>query len=323
MALILPPAPIEAPFGSYGWTDWYKKVRDAINDAGNSVDWAIITNKPTTLAGYGITDGQTKLVDSAGLRAALSDETGTGAAVFANTPTLVTPILGAATGTSVSLTGNVSAETLTLSKATNKGIKVDTTTPTYPWHDLLGPVTIRGTGGSDPAFNIYRGGIREHQFNAGNEVFLDFHIPHDYVPGSDLHLHFHWSINGTTRAGAAAGTVTGGTVTWGGEITYAKGHNQAAFGAPVTSTVVSGTTASTLYQHYITEVQISASSPSGSQIDSDDIETDGLLFVRAYLSANNITVSSGSVPAPFLHFVDIHYQSTGIGTKNKAPNFFS
>jgi hypothetical protein len=43
---------------------------------------------------------------SANLLAALTDETGTGSAVFANTPTLVTPVIGAATGTSLSTTGN-------------------------------------------------------------------------------------------------------------------------------------------------------------------------------------------------------------------------
>jgi hypothetical protein len=41
---------------------------------------------------------------SANLAAALTDETGTGASVFANTPTLVTPAIGAATGTSLALT---------------------------------------------------------------------------------------------------------------------------------------------------------------------------------------------------------------------------
>lgn len=39
---------------------------------------------------------------SANLAAALTDETGSGAAVFANTPTLVTPVLGAASATSLS-----------------------------------------------------------------------------------------------------------------------------------------------------------------------------------------------------------------------------
>lgn len=44
---------------------------------------------------------------SANLRTAITDETGTGAAVFANTPTLVTPVLGAATGTSLDLSSNL------------------------------------------------------------------------------------------------------------------------------------------------------------------------------------------------------------------------
>jgi len=57
MADILPPAPVDAPFASYNWTDWYRKVRDAINQS-TEVAWAIITGTPTTLSGYGITDAQ-------------------------------------------------------------------------------------------------------------------------------------------------------------------------------------------------------------------------------------------------------------------------
>ena len=44
---------------------------------------------------------------SANLASAVSDETGTGALVFANSPTLVTPTLGAASATSLQTTGNV------------------------------------------------------------------------------------------------------------------------------------------------------------------------------------------------------------------------
>jgi hypothetical protein len=61
---------------------------------------------------------------SANLRTALTDETGTGVAVFATsptltTPTLVTPVLGAATGTSISLSGfsAVSAAAPTIASA--------------------------------------------------------------------------------------------------------------------------------------------------------------------------------------------------------------
>lgn len=46
---------------------------------------------------------------SAELATVISDETGTGALVFANTPTLVTPVLGAATGTSLALTSTLVA----------------------------------------------------------------------------------------------------------------------------------------------------------------------------------------------------------------------
>jgi len=54
---------------------------------------------------------------SANLAAALTDETGTGANVFANTPTLVTPVLGVATATSinkVAFTAPATSATLTL-----------------------------------------------------------------------------------------------------------------------------------------------------------------------------------------------------------------
>lgn len=48
---------------------------------------------------------------SANLSSTMTDETGSGALVFANTPTLVTPVLGAATGTSVALSGDCKAAT--------------------------------------------------------------------------------------------------------------------------------------------------------------------------------------------------------------------
>lgn len=58
---------------------------------------------------------------SANLLAAMTDETGTGALVFANTPTLVNPIIGAATGTSLNLTGNLSAAAGTFSSTLSAG----------------------------------------------------------------------------------------------------------------------------------------------------------------------------------------------------------
>jgi hypothetical protein len=59
-------------------------------------------------------------INSAELAGLVSDETGTGALVFANTPTLVTPNIGAATGTSLVLSGDltVNGTTTTINSTT-------------------------------------------------------------------------------------------------------------------------------------------------------------------------------------------------------------
>jgi hypothetical protein len=74
---------------------------------------------------------------SANLAAALTDETGTGANVFANTPTLVTPVIGAATGTSISLSSfsAVSAAAPTIASAT-------TIAPTTPIVFISGTTAV-------------------------------------------------------------------------------------------------------------------------------------------------------------------------------------
>jgi hypothetical protein len=79
---------------------------------------------------------------SANLRSAVTDETGTGALVFANTPTLVTPVLGVATATSVNkMAITAPATSSTLAIADGKTFTVsrsltltgtDTTTMTFP-----------------------------------------------------------------------------------------------------------------------------------------------------------------------------------------------
>ena len=74
---------------------------------------------------------------SANLDAAVTDDTGTGTLVFSNTPTLVTPVIGAATGTSLSLSGfsAVSAAAPTIASAT-------TIAPTTPIAFVSGTTAV-------------------------------------------------------------------------------------------------------------------------------------------------------------------------------------
>jgi hypothetical protein len=97
------------------------------------IDSSVVTESSTdTLTNKSISLTTNTLTGtSAELATAISDETGTGSLVFANTPTLVTPNIGAATGTSLNLT-NINLEsngnaTIAGTLAANGGITVDST----------------------------------------------------------------------------------------------------------------------------------------------------------------------------------------------------
>jgi hypothetical protein len=202
---------------------------------------------------------------------------------------------------------------LQIPKTQNSGIKVDSQgTPTYPWHDLIGTLNVYGDVG-DATRAVYRGGIKVLQCDVSDQAYIDFHMPHDYLMGSDIHIHTHWSHD--------SATVTGGSVTWAFELVYAKGHDQHAFTAPVTSSVIQNAS-TTQYQHMVAETLASTSGGAADLLDSDLLEPDGLILCRVYLGANDIT-DSVTQPSPFLHAVDIHYQSTTVGTKQKSPDFWT
>ena len=203
---------------------------------------------------------------------------------------------------------------IVIDKTAGNGILIDVDNPSYMWEDLVSRISIRGTGGIDPNWVQYNAALKVKQFifSVNDEAMLEYHIRHDYA-GMDIYIHVHWSHNSTL--------VTGGTATFGFECLFSKGHNQDAFTHQAV-TEVTGDASTTQYQHIISEVALSAAVPSAALLDTGLLEVDGLILMAVYLKANNIT-SSGAVPDIFIHKVDIHYQSTGIGTKNKAPNFYA
>lgn len=201
-----------------------------------------------------------------------------------------------------------------LPKTQGYGIKVDSLgTPTFPWHDLHSTIHTDPESAIKPTFATYNGTIKGRQFTEGDEAFIEFHLPHDYAMGTEIFIHAHWSHNATT--------VTGGAVTWGFELIYAKGHNQDAFDTPIFVSVAQSASV-VRYQHLVAETTMTSTSGSGTTFPVATMEPDGIIMCRLYLDSNDITVSSGGIPEPFLHFVDLHYQSTSIGTKNKSPNFW-
>jgi len=185
------------------------------------------------------------------------------------------------------------------------GIKIDLDTPEFGWRDLTAPVDVRGTGGNDPSFAVYTGTtLRAFQFSATtmNEVFFVFHVPHDWVPGTDIFFHAHWSN--------AAATPNTGNVVWKFDYSFAKGFGQEAFPAIQAAQVVAASPA-VRYIHNVSET-VAISIPL--------MEVDGLILIRGYRDAANALDTC--TDAVFLHTMDIHYQSTNMATKNKAPSFY-
>ena len=201
---------------------------------------------------------------------------------------------------------------------TGTGVKVDSGgTPTFGWRDLIGDITPKTSGAGSPNLAAFRGGnVRAFFYGVGEDGDCVFHVPHDYVPGTDLFLHLHWSHNGTGISGSLVVNLY---------VTYAKGHQQANFSAEVTPTLTVGslniTPAAPRYRHRVDEIQISAASPTASQLDSDIIEVDGLILIH-YDVATIPSITGGSPNEPCFFTLDIHYQSTGgsVSTKNKAPS---
>ena len=188
--------------------------------------------------------------------------------------------------------------------ASGEGEKIGTdATNDFGWRDITGPIELRGTGANDPSFAVVSGSIfRAYQFAVADEIWIVFHMPHDYVPGSDVHFHAHWMADGTNAQ----------PVKWEWSYVYADGYGSGNFAVASPTTITAEEAASgTAHDHMITET--AAASGTG-------IEVDGLLYVRVRRITNGGTENTDAI---FMLTTDVHYQSTNLPTKNKNPDFYT
>ncbi len=216
-------------------------------------------------------------------------------------------------------------DNLTLPKTAGKGIRIDKVAPTFGWRDIIGEIVVKPTGINDPDWVAYRGSIYAYRFTNDahyHEAWINYHIPHDYVPGTDLYVHVHWSQI-TVDTGGTAGAP--GNAKWYFDISYADGHGTAGgaadpFTATITQSVVQQAT-TTQYGHMIAEVQFTSDGGSATTIDRNTIRVDGVILLRVYRDSGDASDTLNQ--SPFVHMVDVHYQSTNIGTKQKSPDFYT
>ena len=230
------------------------------------------------------------------------------------TPPPAFGIVYGATGTS-SFTVNGEG-TVTMPKASGTGIKVDPAVPTWGWRDITGILRPDLAGANAPVLTVFRGGsVRSYAYQALDKMDCEFHIPHDYVPGTDIYIHVHWSHNGTAISGNFVGTCA---------YTYAKGHNQAVFPAEKTVTITYATVnvaTTPQYIHRIDEVVMSSAGGSASLLDNALLEVDGMILLN--FTMTTIPTITGGSNRVFVSHIDVHYQSNNMATKQKAPSFYT
>ncbi len=311
MPISFPPPPVDDPNLSFVMKEWLNRLyTDVLGGTGAIIPWNNIEK-----SGSNLTDIQTRLHSD--LQNKDSDD----------------HLQYLRTDGTRNCTGQQEFENnIVLPKTAGKGILVDPASPTNGWRDLLGTINVKGVGGggagANPDYVIYRGTLYGYRFgttapnNHLHEAFIEYHIPHDYLPGSDLYIHIHWSQT-TVDTGGTAGVP--GNAKWYFDISYADGHGTPGgtadpFNAPITVSVTQqGST--TQYGHMIGEVAFTNNGGTGGLIDSNRISVDGLVLVRAYRDPTDVADTLNQ--DTFVHFVDIHYQSTNTGTKQKSPDFYT
>ena len=206
-----------------------------------------------------------------------------------------------------------SADNFSVPKEAGKGVLI---AGQHAWGDLIGDVNPKNTGAGSATLALWHAGLyRAWFYAAGDLCDMLFHLPHDYVPGTDIFLHLHWGHHGTAISGSLL-------VTFG--VSVAKGHNQTEFSAeksPTLTVLTPNIATVPRYRHRIDEIQLSSKTPSATQLNTKDLEVDGLLLIGLRVDVIP-TITGGSTNKPAFFTLDIHYQSTGIGTINKSPNFY-
>lgn len=176
------------------------------------------------------------------------------------------------------------------------------------WTDYLSSLSSGKTAGSSvPTWTTYRDGIKGFAFapTGGDEIWISFHINHDFKVGTAIYPHVHWSPNTTNT----------GTVRWGMEYTVAKGHQQSNFGASNTIYVEQTVGSANQYGHYIAEAS------DGDAISSSELEVDALVLMRIFRDGSH--VNDTFPDSVFGFFVDLHVQVDRFSTLNKSPDFYA
>jgi len=169
------------------------------------------------------------------------------------------------------------------------------------YKDLLPTGGYSPGGASDPTVKTFKAPILLPAFAGGganNQATYRFHIPHDWVIGSDFYMHTHWALNEASPTGNVKWKIT-----W----CYARGYELGDFGTEIVTTLADADVSATQYAHHITES--AAITPA---ILGEDAQIDGMILA----CVERDTTDTNNDDAFLIEF-DIHYLSDGNTTVDK------
>ena len=162
----------------------------------------------------------------------------------------------------------------------------------------------RGNGTTEPSWRDIGNGHYAHNFTVGEELFVYFHVLHDYKVGTNAYPHIHFFVDDVMTAGQQ--------ITWRFGYVIAKGHSQGeslSAAESVIDLVYTATGLEVAGEHIVLEC-------SDAQA-FDLIEPDSIVSARVQLLSENVAGRVYGV------MCDMHYMTDRHSTKNKAPNFYS
>jgi len=172
------------------------------------------------------------------------------------------------------------------------------------WKDNIQPFSsARGNGTTEPVWSDIGNGNYAMRFTTGDELFVNFHIDHDYAPETKAYPHIHFCCANTQDAGDA--------ITWRFSYIIAKGHQQGG------SFTGARTNIDLTYTYTGSEV-------AGEHIivEASDLQAFSLVEVDSVLMAG-IELLSETVGGQIYGIMcDLHYQTDRSVTLNKSPNFY-
>jgi hypothetical protein len=176
---------------------------------------------------------------------------------------------------------------------------------------------MRTSGGGANPFTLYQydtaGYYWEYSTTDGigkiSQGYMSFHIPHDWLPGTDMFIHLHISTTSTTTKTCAflvrAGVAKSGSVI----------PSLASIGT--ISNTFAG--AADVRRHIVSEIPLTGI----GLLAVSDMEVDGIIFVHLYYQRGANGDNMGTTERTYIHFMDVHYQGDGVlsGTRYKVAPF--